>query len=93
MHLVQPIMLVKLLKMKVILIITLCMLFTGFTETFERFKRMLSIDSKHTELKEFYKLLSKNHKPATIETKNHKNRIINNVYQLYNKYFHTYQIH
>ena len=50
---------------------------------------MLSIDSKHGELKEFYKLLSnfKNHKPVTIETKSCKKRIINNVDQFYNKYF------
>ena len=50
---------------------------------------MVSIDSKHGELKEFYKLLSdfKNHKPVTIETKSCKNRIINNVDQFYNKYF------
>ena len=38
---------------------------------FEKIKRMASIDSKHGELKEFYKLLSdlKNHKPITNETK------------------------
>ena len=46
----------------------------------EKFKRMVSIDSKHGELKNFWKLLSdfKNHKPVTIETKKCKNRIINN---------------
>ena len=51
--------------------------------------RMVSLDSKHGELKEFYKLLSdfKNHKPITNETKNRKNRILNNVNQLYNKCF------
>ena len=54
---------------------------------------MVSVDSKHGELKEFYKLLSdlKNHKPITTETKNRKNRILNNVNQLYNKYFDTYK--
>ena len=54
---------------------------------------MISIDSKHVELKEFYKLLSvfKNHKPITTETKTRKNRIFNNVNQLYNKYFDTYK--
>ena len=54
---------------------------------------MVSIDSKHGELKEFYKLLSdfKNHKPITTERKNRKNRILNNVNQLYNKYFDTYK--
>ena len=54
---------------------------------------MISIDSKHGELKEFCKLLSdfKNHKPITTETKDCKNRILNNVNQLYNKYFDTYK--
>ena len=54
---------------------------------------MVSIDSRHCELKEFYKLLSdfRNHKPITTKTKNRKNRIINNVKQLYNKYLDTYQ--
>ena len=54
---------------------------------------MVSIDSKHSELKEFYKLISdfKNHKPITTEIKNSKNRILNNVNQLYNKYFNTYK--
>ena len=54
---------------------------------------MVSIDSGHCELKEFYKLLSdfRNHKPITTKTKNRKNRIMNNVNQLYNKYLDTYQ--
>ena len=54
---------------------------------------MVSIDSKPCELKEFYKLLSdfKNHKSITTETKNHKDRILDNVNQLYNKYFDTYK--
>ena len=54
---------------------------------------MVSIDSKHSELKEFYELLSdfKNHKPITTETKNHKDRILNNVNQLYNKCPDTYK--
>ena len=48
---------------------------------------MLSIDSKHGELKEFYKLLSdfKNHKLVTAETKNRKNRNLNIVNQFYKK--------
>ena len=55
--------------------------------------RIVSLDSKHGELKEFYKLLSdlKNHKPITNETKIHKNGILNNVNQIYNKYFDTYK--
>ena len=67
--------------------------FYRFLQRLEKFKRMTSIDSKHSELKEFYKLLSnfKNHKPIATETKNHKNRILNNVNQLYNKYFDTYK--
>ena len=54
---------------------------------------MVSIDSKHSDLKEFYELLSdfKNQKPITTETKNHKDRILNNVNQLYNKYPDTYK--
>ena len=54
---------------------------------------MVSRDSRHGELKEFYKLLSdfENHKPITTETKNCKNGILNNVNQLYNKYFDTYK--
>ena len=31
------------------------------------------------------------HEATTIETKSRKNRIMNNVNQLYNKYFHTYK--
>ena len=50
-------------------------------------------DSKHGELKEFYEILSdfKNYKPITIKTINRKNRILNNVNQLYNKYLDTYK--
>ena len=53
---------------------------------------MVSIDSKHGELKEIYELLSyfKNHKPTNNKIKNHKDRILN-VSQLYNKYFDTYK--
>ena len=54
---------------------------------------MVSIDSKHGELKEFYKLLGgfKNHKPITNGTKNLKDRILNNAKQLYNKYLEIYK--
>ena len=50
-------------------------------------------DSKNGELKEFYELLSdfKNYKPITIKIINRKNRILNNVNQLYNKYLDTYK--
>ena len=67
--------------------------FYRFYRDFEKFKRMVSIDSKHGELKEFYKLLSdfKNHKSITNETKNCKNGTMNNINQLYNKYFGAYK--
>ena len=67
--------------------------FYRFYRDSEKIKRMVAIDSKNGELKEFKKLLShlKNHKPITTETKNCKNRILNNVNQLYNKYFDTYK--
>ena len=53
---------------------------------------MVSIESKHSKLKEIYKLLSdfKNHKPITTETKNRKDKTLNNVNQLYNKSLDTY---
>ena len=67
--------------------------FYRFYRDSEKFNRMVSIDSKRGELKEFYKFLSnfKNHEPVTIETKNRKNRIMNNFNQLYKKYFDTYK--
>ena len=54
---------------------------------------MVSIDSKHGEFKELYILLRdfKNYKSITTETKSCKNRNLNNVNQLYNKYFDTYK--
>ena len=53
----------------------------------------MSIDSKYSELKEFYKLLSyfKNHKPTTNKIKHRKDRILNHFNQFYNKYFDTYK--
>ena len=67
--------------------------FYRFYRDFEKCKRMVSIDSKNRELKEFYELLSdfENHKHANNKTKNRKNRILNNVHQLSNKYFDTYK--
>ena len=66
--------------------------FYRFTET-QKFNGMVSIDSKHGELEEFYELLSdfKNHKPITIETKNRKNRIMNNVNRRYDSYYDSYK--
>ena len=65
--------------------------FYRFYRDSEKLKRMVSIDPKLGKLKEFYEVLShfKNLKPVTIETKTCKNRIMNNVNQLYNKYLHT----
>ena len=65
--------------------------FYRFYRDFEKFERMVSLNSKQGALTEFYKLLSdfKNHKVITNETKNRENRILNNVNQLYNKYFDT----
>ena len=56
----------------------------AFYRDFVKFRRMVSIESKHVKLKEIYKLLSdiKNHKPITTETKNRKDRTLNNVNQL-----------
>ena len=67
--------------------------FCRFYKSFEKFKRTVSIDSKHSELKEFYKLLSyfKNHKPTTNKIKHRKDRILNHFNQFYNKYFDTYK--
>ena len=65
----------------------------AFYRDFVKFRRMVSIESKHCKLKEIYKLLSdfKNHKPITTETKNRKDGTLNNVNQLYNKSLDTYK--
>ena len=67
--------------------------FYRFYRDFQKFKRMVLLDSKQGELKGFCKLLSasKNHKPITNEIKNCKNRILNNVNRIYKKYFGTYK--
>ena len=67
--------------------------FYRFYRDSQKFNRMVLLDSKDGELKEFHKFLSelKNCKPVPIEIKNRKNRIVNNVNQLYNKYFNTYK--
>ena len=56
------------LKMKVILIMTISLLYTGFTETFKR----MSQGSKYDEINEFYTLLNEfieTHEASAIETK------------------------
>ena len=67
--------------------------FYRFYRHFEKFNGMVSLDSKHFELKKFYKILSnfKDHKPTANGTKNRKDRILNNVNQLHSKYFDTYK--
>ena len=67
--------------------------FYKFYRDFKKFKRM-SLGSKYDEINYFYTLLNafiKTHKWSTTETKNHKNRILNNANQIYNKYFDTYK--
>ena len=67
--------------------------FYRFYRDFEKFKRMVSIDSRNGELKKFYKLLSgfKNHKPITAEKKNRKDIILDNANQPYDKYLDIYK--
>ena len=86
----QAIKLVRQLKIRVILIITLNTLFINFTETLKR----RSLGSKYDEMNDFCTLLNafiNAHKATAIETRNRKNRIMVNVKQLYNKYFNTYK--
>ena len=54
----------------------------------------MSLGSKYDEVNEFYALLNafiNTHEAITTETKDRKNRILNNVNQLYNKYFDAYR--
>ena len=56
----------------------------------------MSLGSKYDEIIDFYTLLNafiNTHEATTAETKNRKNRITNNVNQLYNKYFDNYKNH
>ena len=76
----QPTKLARLLKIRVILIMT----FYKFYRDFKKFKRM-SLGSKYDDMNDFYTLLNET------ETKNRKNRIMSNVNQLYNKYVDTYK--
>ena len=60
---------------------------------FKKFK-IMSLGSKHGEMNEFYTLLNvfiNTHEAPNTETKDCKNRIMNNVKQLYNKYLDTYK--
>ena len=67
--------------------------FHKFYRDFTKFKRM-SLGSKYDEINDFYALLNafvNTHEATTTDTKNRKNRILDNVNQLYNKYFDAYK--
>ena len=67
--------------------------FYKFYRDFKKFKR-ISLGSKYNEINDFYPLLNpfiNTHEATTTKTKNRKNRIMNIVNQLYNKYFNTYK--
>ena len=54
----------------------------------------MSLRSKYGEINYFYTLWNafiNTHEATTTETKNRKNRVLNNVNQLYNKYFDAYK--
>ena len=54
----------------------------------------MSLGSKYDEMNDFYTLLNafiNTHEATTTETKILKDRIMNNVKQLYNKYLDTYK--
>ena len=75
--------------MRVILIMTVNLLFSIFTEAYR-----MSPGSKYDEIKDFYTLLNgfiNTHKAINTKTKNRRNRILNNINQLYNHYFHLYK--
>ena len=67
--------------------------FYKFHRDSKKFKRM-SLGSKYDERNDFYALLNafiNTYKATNTETKDRKNRIMNNVKQRYNKYFDTYK--
>ena len=67
--------------------------FSRFHRDFKKFKRM-SLGSKYGEMNDFYMPLNEfinTYQATTTETKDHKNRIMNNVKQLCNKYLDTYK--
>ena len=54
----------------------------------------MSLGSKYDEINEFCTLLNafiNTHEATTTETKDRRDRIMNNLKQLYNKYFDTYK--
>ena len=67
--------------------------FYKFYTDFNKFKRM-SLGSKYDEMIDFYTLLNafiNTHEVITTKTKDRKDRIMNNVKPLYDKYFDTYK--
>ena len=67
--------------------------FYKFYKDFKKFKRM-SLDSKYSEMTDFYGLLNsfiKTHGAITDETKDCKNRILSNVKLLYNNHLDAYK--
>ena len=58
-----------------------------FYRDFQNFKNR-SLESKYNDISKFYSVLNefKNHKTNTDETKQHKNRVINNAVALYNNF-------
>ena len=75
--------------MRVILIMTVNLLFSIFTVAYR-----MSPGSKYDEIEDFYTLLNgfiNTHKATNTKTKNRKNRILNNINQLYNHYFNLYK--
>ena len=79
--------------MRVILIMTINLLYTGFRETLKNLKKM-SLDSKHDKINDLHTLLNEfidTHKTITTGTKNRKQRVIKSVMELYNNYFDSYK--
>ena len=67
--------------------------FYRFDRDFKEFKRM-SLGSRYGEMNEFYTFLNafiNTLEGTTTEAKDLKNRIMNNIKQLYNKYLNTYK--
>ena len=66
--------------------------FYKFYRDFQNFKDR-SLESKYNGISKFYKTLNefKNHKRNADETQQRKNKVINNVLELYNNYFNSYK--
>ena len=67
--------------------------FYKFHRDFKKFKRM-SLGSKYNEMNDFYTLLNafiNTHKATNTETKDRKDRIMNNIKPLYDMYFDAYK--